>query len=251
MASLNLTDAMDLLASGEMESLGLLPWGSNYTYLVKLTDPRYRDEDGDLIELFGVYKPRLGESPLWDFPEGTLCLREYAAWVVSDTLGWTLVPPTVLRTGTQGFGSVQLYIDNDSDQHYLRFRDRPELADQLMRVAVFDLITNNADRKSGHCLLDRDERVWAIDHGICFNTDYKLRTVIWEFARQPIPEAILDDLQKLKSALIPAKPVGKALRQVLDRPEIDALERRIGGLLEIKAFPSPNRYERSVPWPPV
>ena len=251
MASLNLTDAMDLLASGEMESLGLLPWGSNYAFLVKLTDPRYRDENGDPVALFAVYKPRQGESPLWDFPEGTLCLREYAAWVVSETLGWNLVPPTVLRTGTQGFGSVQLYIDNDPDQHYLRFRDRPELADQLMRVAVFDLITNNADRKSGHCLLERDERVWAIDHGICFNTEYKLRTVIWEFARQPIPEAMLDDLRALKSALAPTKTLGKALRQVLDKSEIDALERRIGGLLEIKAFPSPNRYERSVPWPPV
>ena len=126
MASLNLTDAMDLLASGEMESLGLLPWGSNYTFLVKLT--------GGPLELFAVYKPRQGESPLWDFPEGTLCLREYAAWVVSDTLGWNLVPPTVLRTGTQGFGSVQLYIDNDPDQHYQRFRDRPELADQRVRL---------------------------------------------------------------------------------------------------------------------
>ena len=108
MASLNLTNAIDLLASGEMESLGLLPWGSYYTYLVKLTDPRYKDDEGDPLELFAVYKPRQGESPLWDFPEGTLCLREYAAWVVSDTLGWNLVPPTVLRAGTQGFGSVQL-----------------------------------------------------------------------------------------------------------------------------------------------
>ncbi len=251
MASLTLKDALDLLANGVMESMGLLPWGSNYTFLVKLTDQRYTDDAGDKLELYAVYKPRQGEAPLWDFPEGTLCLREYAAYVVSDTLGWDLVPPTVLRDGTQGFGSVQLYIDNDPDQHYLKFRDRPELADQLMRVAVFDLITNNADRKSGHCVLDRDGHVWAIDHGICFNTDYKLRTVIWDFARQPIPEAVLDDLGALQARLAPGQPLGKAFRQLLDRGEIDALDRRIGGLLEIKCFPSPNRYERSVPWPPV
>lgn len=251
MASLNLEEATDLLSNGEMESLGLLPWGSNYTFLVKLSDPKYADEEGQPLELFAVYKPRKGEAPLWDFPEGTLCLREYAAYVVSAALGWNLVPPTVLRKGVQGFGSVQLYIDNDPEEHYLKFRERPELAEQLRRIAVFDLITNNADRKSGHCVIDRDGHVWAIDHGICFNADYKLRTVIWDFAREAIPDDLLDDMRRLRDRLRPHETLGKALRQLLDKPEVDAMERRIGGLLEIKSFPSPNRYERSVPWPPV
>lgn len=251
MASLTLDEATDLLSNGEMESLGLLPWGSNYTFLVKLTDAKYVDDAGQPLELYAVYKPRQGEAPLWDFPEGTLCLREYAAYVVSAALGWNLVPPTVLRKGTQGFGSVQLYIDNDPEEHYLKFRERPELAEQLRRIAAFDLITNNADRKSGHCIIDRDGRVWAIDHGICFNADYKLRTVIWDFAREPIPDDVLDDLQRLGDRLRPKATLGKALRQLLDAPEVDALERRIGGLLELKSFPGPNRYERSVPWPPV
>lgn len=251
MATLTFEDATDLLANGTIESLGLLPWGSNYTFLVKLTDPRFKDENGALIELFAVYKPREGEAPLWDFPEGTLCLREYAAYVISNALGWDLVPPTVLRSGDQGFGSVQLYIDNDPDQHYLKFRERPELVDQLRRVAVFDLITNNADRKSGHCIIDKQDRVWAIDHGICFNQDYKLRTVIWEFARQPIPAPLLDDLARLREEMAPEAVLGQALRQLLDVAEIKAMERRIDTLLEIKSFPSPNRHERSVPWPPV
>jgi uncharacterized repeat protein (TIGR03843 family) len=238
-----------LLLQGEMESLGLLPWGSNYTFLAKISPKggKAAEDEGLLV----VYKPRRGEAPLWDFPDGTLCLREYAAFLVSDVLQWNIVPPTVLRTGTHGFGSVQLFIENDSDQHFFTFRSDPSVCEQLMKVAAFDLITTNADRKSGHCLIDKSGRVWAIDHGICFNCDYKLRTVIWDYAGQPIPNDMVADLRRLLVELDPARALGKALRHLLDDGEVESLHKRTEGLLKIGKFPSPGRYERSVPWPPV
>ncbi|MCX7937810.1 MAG: SCO1664 family protein [Thermoflexales bacterium] len=240
------SELLDVLATGEMTPLGTLPWGSNYTFLTQITakSPKPR-------ELLAVYKPRRGEAPLWDFPTGTLCLREYAAWLVSEALGWQLVPPTVLRSGDYGFGSVQLFIENDPNQHYFTFRDDPSVCDQLRRIAVFDLITNNADRKSGHCLRDLNGRVWAIDHGICFNAEYKLRTVIWDFAGQPIPEELLHDLERLRTQVEPHRTLGKALRQLLSAEEVTAFAKRIEGLLRLRVFPGPSRYERNIPWPPV
>jgi uncharacterized repeat protein (TIGR03843 family) len=250
--TLPLDAILRILSEGDMTSLGMMPWGSNYTFLVQLNDPQTKHKPAhEQAELLGVYKPRRGESPLWDFPSGTLCLREYAAWLVSEALGWTIVPPTVLRNGENGFGSVQLFIDNDPNQHFFTFREDAAVCEQLQRIALFDLATNNADRKSGHCLRDHEGQVWAIDHGICFNSDYKLRTVIWDFAGQPIPKDMLSDLQNLRAQIGDGKPLGKALRKLLDDDEVRALEKRIDGLLKIKTFPSPNRYERSMPWPPV
>jgi hypothetical protein len=250
--SLPVDQLLKLLTNGEMESLGVMPYGSNYTFLAQITDPATKllPED-ERIALLAVYKPRRGEAPLWDFPTGTLCMREYAAYLVSETLGWRLVPPTVLRNGEHGLGSVQLYIDNDDEQHYFSFKDDPECRDQLQRICVFDLLTNNADRKSGHCLRDKDGHIWAIDHGICFNSDYKLRTVIWDFASQPICDDMLAAVSTLRDRLASGQILGKALRKLLDDDEIRAFERRIDGLLKIKVFPNPNRYERSIPWPPV
>ncbi len=250
--SLPLDAILNILAKGEMTSLGMMPWGSNYTFLVQLADPQPKHKPaGERVELLGVYKPRRGESPLWDFPSGTLCLREYAAWLVSEALGWRVVPPTVLRNGENGFGSVQLFIDNDPNQHFFTFREDVTVCEQLQRIALFDLATNNADRKSGHCLRDRQGHVWAIDHGICFNTDYKLRTVIWDFAGQPISKVMLSDLQQLRSQLSDDHPLGEMLGGLLDDDEVHALKKRLDGLLKLKTFPSPNRYERSMPWPPV
>jgi uncharacterized repeat protein (TIGR03843 family) len=250
--TLPLEDILRILTEGDMSSLGQMPWGSNYTYLVQLSDPKTRNKAGhEQVEMLAVYKPRRGEAPLWDFPSGTLCLREYAAFLVSEALGWSIVPPTVLRNGEIGFGSVQLFIDNDPNQHFFTFREEADVCDRLQRIALFDLVTNNADRKSGHCLRDTEGRVWAIDHGICFNSDYKLRTVIWDFAGQPIPKDMLADLHNLRAQMADSKPMGKALRKLLDDDEVRAFEKRIDGLLKIKTFPSPNRYERSVPWPPV
>jgi uncharacterized repeat protein (TIGR03843 family) len=243
---------LKVLASGDMESLGLMPWGSNYTFLAQISDPATKDlPEDERADLLAVYKPQRGEAPLWDFPNGTLCLREYGAYLTAEALGWRIVPPTVVRSGEHGFGSVQLYVDNDPNQHYFTFKTDPACVEQLQRICIFDLITNNADRKSGHCLRDTDGHIWAIDQGLCFNADYKLRTVIWDFAKEPICEPMLSELSVLRRELEPDRVYGKAMRKLLDADEVKALQKRIDGLVKIRVFPSPNRYERSTPWPPV
>ena len=272
-------EALERMSEGDVDTVGLMPWGSNYTFLVKVVpkgkpkrsgannknkanEDKDKDEDEnveiaiddvDVGEdgLLAVYKPRKGETPLWDFPDGTLCLREWAAYLVSRDLGWHIIPPTILRNGDHGVGSVQLFIDNDPNQHFFTFRDDPNVMDDLRKIAIFDLIANNADRKSGHCLRDKTGKVWAIDHGITFNSDYKLRTVIWDFAGEPIPDELLSNLQDLRTALSAKAGLSKTLCQLLDEAEMRAFLKRLDGLLKIKTFPSPNRYERSVPWPPV
>ena len=250
--TLSTDEVLAVLTTGTIESLGLLPWSSNYTFLVKVTSDMLEAADGDdSDELLAVYKPRRGETPLWDFPEGTLCLRELAAYLVNANLGWELIPPTVVRKGPHGFGSVQLFVENDPEQHFFTFREDPACGKALQRLAAFDLITNNADRKSGHCLLGKDGHVWAIDHGITFNTDHKLRTVIWDFAGQPIPDDLQADLQRLRADIEPKQPLGKMMRQLLTDEEVVAFARRINGLLKIKVFPGPSRTQRSIPWPPV
>jgi hypothetical protein len=257
-----LENTLRILTNGEIESLGLMPWGSNYTFLVQLTEPpakgkRDTPKEKDKTEaeahagLLAVYKPRRGESPLWDFPTGTLCLREFAAYLVSDALGWQLVPPTVLRNGPHGFGSVQLFVDNDPNQHFFTFREDEAVCAQLQRMALFDLITNNADRKSGHCLRDKEGHVWAIDHGVTFNCDYKLRTVIWDYASRPIQPQMLAEMKQLRVVIDAGQSLGKAMRKLLDDDEIRAFNKRLDGLIKLGAFPSPNRFERSTPWPPV
>jgi uncharacterized repeat protein (TIGR03843 family) len=228
---------LDLLRQGELELHGILPWSSNYTYLASV-------HDGEL-EAMAVYKPRRGERPLWDFPRGTLYLREYAAYLVSQVLGWPLVPPTVVRDGPQGMGALQLYIDNDPQANYFTFRD--ERIEDVQRIAAFDLVVNNADRKAGHCLLGRDGHVWAIDHGITFHPEPKLRTVIWEFTGQPIPPPLLDDLRRLCLRLQPAEPLSGVLKRLLLPEEIHALRDRLDTLLSDRTFPEPD----TIPWPPV
>lgn len=247
---------LQLLSTGKMSSLGLLPWSSNYTFLVKVTaagaEVDAETDDDAPGETLAVYKPQQGESPLWDFAEGSLCMRELAAYLVSDALGWHLVPPTVLRNGPHGLGSVQLFIENDPNVHFFTFRENPDIADSLQRLVAFDLITNNADRKSGHCLLGLDGRLWAIDHGITFNVDHKLRTVIWDFANQPLPTALLDDMQRLRQTLDDnTSDLMKVLRELLTSTEVKAFKRRLDGLIHLGHFPAPSRGQRSVPWPPV
>ena len=165
--------------------------------------------------MLAVYKPRSGEAPLWDFEEGTLAAREVAAYVVADALGWPWVPPTVLREGPQGMGSVQRFVAFDQDQHYLTMRrDRP---DEFRRIALFDLVANNADRKSGHCLLARDGRIFVVDHGVCFHVEPKLRTVIWDFVDEPIPRG---------PARGPARARAEPGVRTLPRPSRDAAHAR-------------------------
>lgn len=233
---------LQLLRDGEMDVQGLMPDSSNYTFLARV-------DDGELSGL-AVYKPRRGERPLWDFPRGTLCQREAASFVVSEALGWRVVPPTVLRDGPEyGVGSVQLYIDADPRAHYFSLRGSDD--DAFKRIAAFDLVINNADRKGGHILQDRDGRLWGIDHGICFHQEGKLRTVIWEYAGQALPDELVADLQALQGALEDAdSELQTALKGLLSRAENDAFRRRVERVLRRPRYPDPGG-NRSVPWPPI
>lgn len=241
-AEVSVERVIHLLSQGEMDVEGLMPDSSNYTFLTRITH----------AELHGlaIYKPRRGERPLWDFPRGTLCQREAAAFLLSDALGWSIVPPTVLRDGPEyGVGSVQLFIDADPQSHYFNMRGANHAA--FKRIAAFDVIANNADRKGGHILKDRDGHLWGIDHGITFHAEPKLRTVIWEYAGQPIPDDLLSDIQNLCGQLEDADdPLPAALKELLDRVEIEALRRRIDRLLRRPRYPEPTGG-RSMPWPPI
>jgi uncharacterized repeat protein (TIGR03843 family) len=222
-----------LLREGDVEVLGLLPGASNYTFAVTVADPD--------LKLVAVYKPQAGETPLWDFPDGTLYRREIAAYELSEALGWALVPPTVERDGPEGIGSMQLYIEHDPEQHY--FTLMPEHAMAFQRVALLDVLMNNADRKGGHCLLETaSSRIWVVDHGVCFHSDPKLRTVIWDFAGEDIPMEMLVDLERADLGV---------LRPWLTAYELDSAMRRRTELLRARAFPDPPEDRRSYPWPPV
>jgi hypothetical protein len=198
-------------------------------------------------QTLAVYKPRSGEAPLWDFEEGTLAAREVAAFVVAEALGWPWVPPTVLRDGPHGPGSVQRFVAFDQDQHYLTMRN--ERPDEFRRIALFDLVANNADRKSGHCLLAEDGRIFVVDHGVCFHEHPKLRTVIWDFVGEPIPEDLRTDLRALERNLA-ADPFRGRLERLLTSAEIDAMARRVTGLVTSGRFPEPGPG-RPYPWPVV
>ncbi len=229
------------LARGQLEILGLLPRSSNYTFLVRATA-----EDG--AQALGVYKPQRGEMPLWDFPEGTLCRREVAAYVVARSLGWPNVPPTILRDGPEGLGSVQTFVTFDPEEHYFTLRER--FVEDFRKVAAFDLVVNNADRKGGHCLLGEDGRIWLIDHGVCFSAEPKLRTVIWEYMDEPIPSSLLADIERLGIALDEGGPDRDELAALLNEEELLALRRRIGEIAASPVFPGPGG-DRPFPWPPV
>ena len=229
-----------LMATGDLEILGLLPRSSNYTFLARAGE----GDDAVLV----VYKPRRGEIPLWDFPEGTLCQREVAAYVVARSLGWPNVPPTILRDGPEGVGSVQRFVPFDPEAHY--FTLEPERADDFRRVALFDVVVNNADRKGGHCLLGDDDAIWVIDHGVCFSEEpHKLRTVIWEHVGEVIEPALLEDLRRFDRETTDG-PVGDTLDALLAEDELTAMRARIEAVLAAGRFPEPGPG-RPYPWPPV
>ncbi len=230
---------MGLLERGELEVLGLLPRASNFTFLARVRD--------EAQQALAVYKPRSGEAPLWDFEEGTLAAREVAAFVVADALGWPWVPATVLRDGPRGPGSVQRFVAFDPSHHYLTMqRERP---DEFRRIALFDVVANNADRKSGHCLLAEDGQIFVVDHGVCFHEEPKLRTVIWDFAGEPIPRDLLADLRTLQRDLATG-PLRGRLEPLLTTAEIDATARRVAEILRSPTFPEPGPG-RPYPWPVV
>jgi len=229
--------ALSLLAAGDVEIKGRMPWSSNGTFLAEVRC----GED----ELLAVYKPGRGERPLWDFPRG-LYRREVAAYVLSDLLGWHVVPETVLRgDGPLGEGSLQRFVPADFEQHHFTLVEDPAHHPALMRIAVFDLLANNTDRKSGHCLLGHDGRIWAIDNGLCFHPEPKLRTVIWEFAGEPVPDHLLVDLERLRVCGLPTP-----LAELLDESEQEALLGRIDLVLDLGHFPLDETGHR-YPWPLV
>jgi uncharacterized repeat protein (TIGR03843 family) len=230
------------LATGELTILGLMPNSSNYTFLAKAETP-----EGETT--LAIYKPRRGEIPLWDFPPGTLAQREVAAYVVARALGWPSVPPTVLRDGPEGIGSAQLFIEFDPAQHYFTLQETH--ADAFREVALFDVVINNADRKGGHCLLAGDGHIFLIDHGVCFNEDEKLRTVIWEYIDEPIAPDKLAGLLRLAGDLSdPRASLRAELDDLLAPQEVEAMRRRLDALIEAGAYPPPVS-DRPYPWPPV
>lgn len=226
-------------------------WGSNYTFL---TQVKYKE-----ATFPAVYKPTRGTRPLWDFPPESLPRREVAAFLVSEALGWHFVPPTTFRQdGPLGPGSLQLFIEHDPDYHYFNFIDKDR--QRLRPVVLFDILVNNADRKGSHILLDSDDHLWLIDHGVCFHTEEKLRTVIWDFAGEPIPEVLLANLrqfQKLlningeyQSLVVPSELVTN-LSAHLRIPEIRAIAQRSNIIIDSSKFPDPNPDRRHYPWPAV
>lgn len=223
-----------LLAGGDIEILGRMPTSSNATFLVTVSQAG--------LEARGIYKPVRGERPLWDFEPG-LHRREVAAYRLSRATGLGVVPPTVLRDGPLGEGSLQWFVDARFEEHYFSLHaERPDLHDQLRAIAVFDLIANNTDRKGGHCLLDAQDRIWAIDNGLCFAADFKIRTVIWEFGGEDIPGELVTCI----APLVDAVPLEVAT--LLSDDEVAAISERSQWLLEQSSFPI-DRSGRLYPWP--
>jgi uncharacterized repeat protein (TIGR03843 family) len=227
----------ELLERGEMQVLGLMPWSSNGTYLVQL-------ERGEM-HAPAIYKPGRGERPLWDFPEA-LWKREVAAYELSEQLGFGLVPTTVARhAAPMGPGSVQAFVPAQFAEHYFTIREREELAGPLRRLCAFDLVANSADRKGGHCLIDLAGRIWAIDNGLTFHDEFKVRTVLWDFAGEPIPA----DVAEAVARLLDAGP-GDALCALLSPAELDAMLDRARAVLAGGHFPH-DPTGRRYPWPLV
>jgi Phosphatidylinositol 3- and 4-kinase len=233
---LTVPETCSLLRQAKIRNCDLVSNGSNYVFLVTLVKQNF--------EFKAIYKPQKGEVPLLDFPEGTLYKREYAAFILSEALEWSMVPSTVIRSGPYGAGSMQWFIDTTSEtSHHLPIKDTI-----LKQVALFDYLINNADRKLGHFLLDGEKRLWLVDHGLTFNAEPKLRTVLWNFARQTVPDDLLKDVRLLRSKLESKKQLRNTLGRLLDKSELTALEFRINAILEKPVFVSPG-LQRSIPWP--
>jgi uncharacterized repeat protein (TIGR03843 family) len=256
------------LETAPVEVVGRFMDASNATLLVRLLD---RDDTplpdgagmGDLDPTdLAVYKPQRGETPLWDFPDGTLHRRELAAHLVSEVLGWDLVPTTVIRQdGPFGVGALQRFVPHDPEQHYFTLRDQgdPSVLERLQRVVLFDIVVNNADRKASHVLVEVEAaggpgaadalagaHLWAIDHGVTFHEEYKLRTVAWDFALTPVPDDLRADVARLADWL--AGPGASELADLLDLLEIDALGARAASVADLDIFPEPVG-PRPYPWP--
>ncbi len=236
--TVDLAQALELLTRGALSVEGRLVDASNATL--------YCLAELDGVAAACVYKPVRGERPLWDFPDGTLAGREISAYLVSAASGYDLVPPTVLRDGPFGPGMCQLWVETDDTV------DLPELArsehPDLARMAVLDAVINNADRKGGHLLPTTDGRVYGVDHGVCFSTDDKLRTLLWQWRGDPLPDEAVEVLSQLRSAF--EGPLGAALHEHLTRREVRATVRRVDRLLTERTYPMPSADWPAIPWPP-
>jgi uncharacterized repeat protein (TIGR03843 family) len=259
--------AAELLARGELTVRGRIREASNAALFCTIA------LDGR--EASCVYKPVAGERPLWDFPDGTLAAREVAAYEVSEATGWGLVPPTVLRDGPYGEGMCQLWIDVQAEAELLALVDAEEpepgwkaigLADvgegrtallvhaddeRLRRLAVLDAVINNADRKGGHLLPTADGRLYGIDHGVTFNTENKLRTLLWGWAGEPLTPEAIDALKGLQEALTAEGALAGRLSALITAAELDATRARVAVLLETGRHPEPSGEWPAIPWPPV
>ena len=226
------------LLTGDLSIEGRLVDASNTTLYGRIT--------AGALEFACVYKPIAGERPLWDFPDGTLAGREVGAHLVSEATGWSVVPPTVMRDGPLGVGMCQLWIDIDPDVDVLALlhSDHPG----LRRIAIFDAVVNNADRKGGHLLPAPDGHVFGVDHGVCFSTDDKLRTILWQWRGTSLPDETLDTLAALRVDL--AGDLGRQLRELITSREVAATRRRVDRLLRERCFPQPGDGWPAVPWPP-
>jgi uncharacterized repeat protein (TIGR03843 family) len=255
--------ALPLLHQGRIEVTGRLVDASNATLLCRV------HFEGISAEC--VYKPIRGERPLWDFPDGTLAGREVASWLLSEATGWSLVPPTVLRSGPLGPGMVQLWVDTEDERSLvdvvavdavphgwrtvLRAQDRygnPALlvhadTEEIRQLAVLDTLLNNADRKGGHVLAGLDGAVYGVDHGICLHREDKLRTVLWGFLGEPLSTAVLEVLRRVRCELDGS--LGAVLMEHLTRAEVRAVRNRADRLLATETFPAPNGNWPAIPWP--
>jgi hypothetical protein len=236
-------DAIRVLREGSLQVLGRLVNASNATLYCRAI---VASGVGAPSELACVYKPSRGERPLWDFPDGTLANREYAAYLVSEAAGWAIVPPTVLRDGPFGRGMVQLWVEVDESADVVEMVRRSDL--RLRPIALFDAVVNNADRKGGHLLPTPGGRVQAVDHGVCFAVEPKLRTVLWGWHGMPLQAGELATLEGLRCAL--EGPLGERLSDLLTAPEVNATRQRVERLLATGQFPEPDPERPSVPWPP-
>ncbi len=235
--SINLLDA---LSNGQIDIKGQFMLGSNYTFLVNI------HHEGQ--EIPAVYKPQRGEQPLWDFPSESLASREVAAYTVSEALGFCFVPLTILRDGPLGVGALQQFIDYNPNYHYFSFKQEDLM--RLRPVALFDLLVNNADRKGSHILVQkRTRKLFLIDHGLCFHSEDKLRTVLWDFAGESFSPDLIDALKLFRKAL--AGSLSAQLSRYLLPEEIAALDARAATLLETCKFPDPPEDRRAYPYPPL
>ena len=229
-----------LLKSGQIVKHELLPGCSNAAFLIDIT----ADTQNNHIK--AVYKPKSGEKPLWDFTNGTLYKREYAAFLISNHLGWPTIPETVIREGPYGIGSVQLYIDHNPKITYFDLKSKD--FHELKELALFDVLVNNADRKAGHCILDKHKKLWSIDHGLCFNSHFKIRTVMLEFWGTEIDTSFIPKLKNLAHELSADSDLRYNLNNLISEDEIVSMLSRINDLVSEGIIPVLNPYH-NIPWP--